>query len=314
MAYAPGIKINDVMALNRAGHNLPELSHTVIKLFFEQILVHGFYHADPHPGNLAVRDDGIIIVYDFGMVGIIPDKSRKLVVDTFLNIVGKRPDALLGNLIDLDMIAPNADIDIMRELVIWLLDSYYNVPHDQLNFEQITDDLAEVMYDHPFNLPANITFMIRALVTLEGIATTLHPQIKLINSAIEYAQDFMGKTLDWPYVLTKTREFLGLPVDMPHNRRGDRVRLYSDEWVNLSRYVKVGFVLLAMGQGVLSLCMLTVGMVCLWPTVNNTLLVAVACLVLSGWGLTLMVLLKLPSRKKPVTFKASDLRDNRVKG
>jgi predicted unusual protein kinase regulating ubiquinone biosynthesis (AarF/ABC1/UbiB family) len=308
MEYAPGIKINDVMALNRAHHNLPDLSHTVIKVFFEQILVHGFYHADPHPGNLAVRDDGVIIVYDFGMVGVIPDKSRKLVVDTFLNIVGKRPDALLGNLIDLDMIAPNADIEVMRELVIWLLDSYYDVPHDQLNFEQLTDDLAEVMYEHPFNLPANITFMIRALVTLEGIATTLHPQIKLINSAIEYAQDFMGKTLDLPYLLTKTKEFLGLPIDGHAVKATGRVRLHNDEWTAIGRYIKTGFVLLGLGQGVLVLLVLVNTAMAVWPHIGAGWVLGTTGVLVSVWVLALSALVKLPSRKKAVLFKASALK------
>jgi predicted unusual protein kinase regulating ubiquinone biosynthesis (AarF/ABC1/UbiB family) len=308
MEYAPGTKINDILALNRQGQDLPELAQTVIKLFFEQILVHGFYHADPHPGNLAVREDGVIILYDYGMVGTIPDKSRKVVVDTFLNIVTKRPDALLANIIELDMLAPNADIDVIRDLIVWALENYYDKPHDQLNFEQLTDELAELMYEHPFKLPANITFMVRALVTLEGVATTLHPQIKLMSAAVDYAQDFMGKTLDLPYLWRKTKDLLGLPDNRMSSNTG-RVRLHNDEWITISRYVKAGFVLLGLGQFFLLLLIVAVmASQPTWQELGNgyalPLIMGVAVLIgLIGVG----VLLLLPSRKARAEFNPGKL-------
>jgi predicted unusual protein kinase regulating ubiquinone biosynthesis (AarF/ABC1/UbiB family) len=308
MEYAPGTKINDILTLNRQGLDLPDLAQTVLKLFFEQILVHGFYHADPHPGNLAVRDDGKIILYDYGMVGTIPAKTRKVVVDTFLNIVSKRPDALLANIIELDMLAPNADIDVIRELIVWAIDNYYDKPHDQLNFEQLTDELAELMYAHPFKLPANITFMVRALVTLEGVATTLHPQIKLMSAAVDYAQDFMGKTLDLPYLLRKAKDLIGLP-DNRLQPTSSRVRLHNDEWVTLSRYVKAGFVLLGMGQ--FSLLLLVLVMLASqprWQTVGNGWALPVMMLVLLLIGLLgIGVLLLLPSRKHRAEFNPGKL-------
>jgi predicted unusual protein kinase regulating ubiquinone biosynthesis (AarF/ABC1/UbiB family) len=304
MDYAPGMKVNDVVALNRKGLDLPDLAQTIIKIFFEQILVHGFYHADPHPGNIAIRDDGTVIIYDFGMVGVIPEKSRKTVVDTFLNIVAKRPDALLTNILDLDMVSSNADLEVMRELLVWVLDHYYDVPHDQLNFEKITDDLAEVMYEHPFKLPPNITFMIRALITLEGVATTLHPQIKLMTSAVDYAQDFMGKTIDLPYLVRKSKELLGFS-DPSNQPPIGRVRLQADEWISLSRYVKAGFICLVAGQG------LAMGMgfvvVLAQPMVQLALPVWVWVLMgLLGLGyfiLAMAVVVLLPSRKHRNAFK-----------
>jgi predicted unusual protein kinase regulating ubiquinone biosynthesis (AarF/ABC1/UbiB family) len=306
MEYAPGIKISDVHALELKGFDTQQLAQNIIKAYFEQILVHGFYHADPHPGNLAVREDQVIIFYDFGMVGTIPDKSKRAIVDTFLNIVAKKPDQLLENLIELDMLAPNAELDVMRELLVWALDNYYDVPHDQLNFENLTDELAEVMYSHPFKLPPNITFMIRSLVTLEGIASALHPSIRLITAAVDYAQTFVGQAIDFNFVLKKGRELLGLP-DLRSGAvtKVQRVRLQPDEWKPLARYIKAGFVLLGFGQIML---FVLIGVVLLLQTGQWNLTPLAWVLLGLGVGLvavfTLLSLVLMPSRKLPIQFKA----------
>lgn len=211
MAYAPGIKINDVKALHKAGLPCDRLALAILKAYFQQLLVDGAFHADPHPGNIAIRpSDSAIILYDFGMVGIIDNRMRLKIVETFLNIVQKKPDDIMNNLLELDMIAPNADLDVIRQVIVWALDNYYDTPHDQLNFEQLTDEMAELMYAHPFKLPPSFTNMIRALLTLEGVATTLHPSIRFMGVAVDYAQTYLMKSLGWPQLLRKGFEWFGL--------------------------------------------------------------------------------------------------------
>jgi predicted unusual protein kinase regulating ubiquinone biosynthesis (AarF/ABC1/UbiB family) len=306
--YAPGIKINDIPALELKELDREFLSEECVKIFFQQILLDGFYHADPHPGNLAVRDDGVIILYDFGMVGRLPEHSRKIIVECFLNIINKKPEHILNNLIELDMLGPNADLDVIRQLIEWALDNYYDIPHEQLNFEYLTDELSEIMYAHPFKLPANFTFMIRSLITLEGVATHLYPGIQFMSVAVEYARNFIGQTLDLKFLMKKGKDILGglsanlLASSSPSSRKASsRVKLQYDEWVPLSRYVKAGFLLLGFGQLLIfSLCLIILGT----AMPKLTPLLVISAFLISLYGLFLMsTLILFPAYKKPIRFQ-----------
>jgi predicted unusual protein kinase regulating ubiquinone biosynthesis (AarF/ABC1/UbiB family) len=309
MEYVPGIKVNDLLALENAGLDLHTLATASVKCYFEQILVHGFYHADPHPGNIAVDTDGSLIFYDFGMVGRIQDKTRLAIVDTFLNIINKKPDRILNNLIELDMLGANADLDVIRELIVWAIDNYYEVPHDQLNLELIADEMAELMYAHPFKLPASFTNMIRALLTLEGVATTLYPSIQFLGIAVDYARQFLGQTLKLEYIVKKSLDFLGMEKVL-NPRYPSRVRLQQEEWIPLARYVKTGFVFLGIGQiACFILFLVVIGLelsertsLPLWLLGSMVFLLCVFSF------LTLTVLTVMPNRKKAVTFQPIDLK------
>lgn len=319
MEYLPGIKVNDLESLEIAHFSRSETAIRLVKAYFQQLLLDGFFHADPHPGNIVVNAQGKIVIYDFGMVDNIPDEIRIKMVNAFLNIVNKRTDAILRNLVDLNMVTPGADLEEIRTVVDWALDNYYDVPHDQLNFEQLADELAEVMYYYPFKLPASFTFMFRALITLEGVATTLYPQIQFMSIAVDYARDFVERTylLDrllnpingvegYKSLLKDAMELMGFQGKDRHAAGAPRVRLYYEEWKPLSRYVKAGFLLFAFSQTV----MVIFGMAFLFwifaPRMPHSqqwiLLVGLAAFLTFYLLIVFGTLLLLPSRKKPRLF------------
>ncbi len=318
MEYLPGTKVNDLATLEEAGFARNEISVNLVRSYFQQLLLDGFFHADPHPGNIVVNAEGQIVFYDFGMVGWIPDETRVQMINTFLNIVNKRPDAILKNLMDLGMIVPGADLDELRHLVEWALENYYNVPHDQLNFEHLADEMAEVMYYYPFRLPASFTFMFRALITLEGVATTLYPQIQFMGIAVEYAKDFVQRTYlmdrlfgpdaakNYPSLIKEGLQLLGLPgKDRAVAGSSQRTRLYYDEWKPLARYVKAGFLLLAFGQTVLIVMGMALGLLFVTHLDSVTqvmVMIAMATFLMLYLLITFGTLLWMPARKKPVFF------------
>ncbi len=304
--YAPGIKINDIRQLELKGLDRPHLAQAVVQCFFQQILLDGYYHADPHPGNLAVREDGVIIIYDYGMVGQLTEKTRLTIVEAFLNIINKKPDHILNNLLDLDMISANADLDVIRQLIEWALDNYYDVPHEQLNFEYLTDELSELMYAHPFKLPANFTFMIRSLITLEGVATHLHPGIEFMAVAVDYARRYIGETMGLGFILKKGKELLsgvGLGNAAATRKTPQRVRLQQDEWMPLGRYVKGAATLLAIGQ------LLQGSAILCWLWYSDTVRLYVLLLLtalLVGYGIFMLaILVMFPAYRKPVRLSLS---------
>jgi predicted unusual protein kinase regulating ubiquinone biosynthesis (AarF/ABC1/UbiB family) len=321
MEYAPGLKINDNAVLAKAGVNHRSLGLAVVKLYFQQLLVHGLYHADPHPGNMAVRPlDGALIIYDFGMVGVIDTPMRLAMVDTFLNLVDKKPAKILNNLLQLDMIAPNADLDIMQQVIEWSLDNYYDVPREQLNFDQLTKNIAELMYSHPFKLPPDFTLIIRAMLTLEGIASGLYPDIRFMQVAIDYAQGFLRKTLSVQYFvrkgLEKSLDWLGVgSSSLQGGGRAGKTRLHPDEWFPIGRYLKLGLSLLWVGQSLGLLLVLALGASLLpaqaWGHVRLSQWVVIGVVIACWLGLGvlgLVLLLRLPSRKKAMFFNPKDVR------
>lgn len=318
MEYLPGTKINDLQGLEQLPASKSEIAIRLVRAYFQQLLQDGFFHADPHPGNIVVDNQGRIVIYDYGMVGSIRDDTRIKMVNTFLNIVGKHTDAILRNLMDLNMIAPGADLEEIRTVVDWALENYYDVPHDQLNFEALADEMAEVMYYYPFKLPASFTFMFRALITLEGVATTLHPQIQFMGIAVEYARDFMQKshlierlllntanTENYQKLLEEGLELLGLKGQERQVSGSSRVRLYHEEWKPMARYLKAGFLLMAMGQTLMILLMMLALLILIRRYAPEHLLLSTVFL---GIGFTFYLvityatLLWLPARKKPISF------------
>ncbi len=316
MEYLPGIKISNITAIESAGFSRSEISIGLVKAYFQQLLLDGFFHADPHPGNIVVNEAGKIVLYDFGMVGSIQDETRIKMVNTFLNIVNKRTDAILKNLQDLNMVASGADFEEIHNLVDWALENYYNIPHDQLNFEQLADEMAEVMYYYPFRLPASFTFMFRALITLEGVATNLYPQIHFMAIAVEYAKDFIQRTYlmnrlfspgaaaNYPQLIKEGLELLGIP-DREKVPPSQKVRLYHEEWKPLARYVKAGFLLMAFGQTALIVMMMTILFIIIQRIDPKALLFTTFCMItflMFYMLITFTTLLWLPARKKPKLF------------
>jgi predicted unusual protein kinase regulating ubiquinone biosynthesis (AarF/ABC1/UbiB family) len=317
MEYLPGTKINDLDTIDEQRFSRSDIAIRLVRAYFQQLLLDGFFHADPHPGNIVVDTEGRIILYDFGMVGSIRDDMRFKMVNTFLNIVGKRTDAILKNLMDLNMINQGADLEEIRVIVDWALDNYYDKPHDQLNFEELADEMAEVMYYYPFKLPASFTFMFRALITLEGVATTLYPQIQFMGIAVDYAQDFIHKhdliarlfspesAENYPQLIQDGLELLGFSGGSKQISGNSRVRLYHDEWKPVGRYIKAGFLLMAMGQTAMITMMGFILLLVVKRFSPNDLFLVTTiavCLYLAFLIMTFGTLLWLPARRKPVLF------------
>ena len=211
MEYKPGIKIDDLHQLDKAGIDRVKLSQNCLEAYLKQFLNDGVYHADPHPGNLAVdKETGVIIFYDFGMVGRIDSKTKVRMLSAFLNVVNGRADALVKDLIALKMIdRTTADIDKLRNLIQWCLDNFYDVPYEEVRFEEITDELADIMYAFPFRLPASFTYIVRAMVTLEGLSIKLNPRIRFMDVAMPFVRKYLPKSEMFElFSSTQTSEFI----------------------------------------------------------------------------------------------------------
>jgi predicted unusual protein kinase regulating ubiquinone biosynthesis (AarF/ABC1/UbiB family) len=165
----------------------------MVRAYLKQLLEDGFFHADPHPGNLLVMDNGRLAFFDFGMTGRITPGLQSQMIDAFFHVVAKDVHGLAQDLINLNFLKPGADPEQVRPVVESLFEHYINLKLGDVNFKELTYELADVMYEYPFRLPSNFTYIIRALMTLEGIGLVTDPEFSFFDTARPYAKEFMLK-------------------------------------------------------------------------------------------------------------------------
>ncbi len=193
MEFIYGDKVVELDKLRARGISPEKVNRLLIKTYLKQLLEDGFFHADPHPGNLLVMPDGRLAFFDFGMVGRITPKLQAKMIDAFFHVIAKDPEGIAQDLIDLDFLKPGADEESVRNVVKRMFKFHLDLKLKDVNFKELTYDLADVMYDYPFRLPANFTYIMRALMTLEGIGIVMDPDFNFFLTAKPFAKEFMLK-------------------------------------------------------------------------------------------------------------------------
>ncbi|MBM0741210.1 AarF/ABC1/UbiB kinase family protein [Phormidium sp. CLA17] len=183
MDYVPGIKISDRQSLEACGINLKEINQLGICSYLKQLLQDGFFQADPHPGNMAVSQDGCLIFYDFGMMAEVQPINKDQMVKTFFAVLRKDTDQVIDTLIDMGLIEPVADMVPIRRVTQFLLEQFTEKPVELQAFTQMRTELYALYEQQPFRLPPKMTFILKALTTLDGVARTLDPEYSLMMAA-----------------------------------------------------------------------------------------------------------------------------------
>ncbi|MBC7899183.1 MAG: AarF/ABC1/UbiB kinase family protein [Saprospiraceae bacterium] len=191
MEFIHGTKVVDLEILQSLNVSPEKVNRLLIKTYLKQLLEDGFFHADPHPGNLLVMPDGRIAFFDFGMVGRITPELQAKMIDAFFHVVSKDPAGIAQDLIDLDFLKPGSNADSVRPVVEKMFEFHLNLKLKDVNFKELTYDLADVMYDYPFRLPSNFTYIMKALMTLEGIGIVTDPEFNFFETAKPFAKEFM---------------------------------------------------------------------------------------------------------------------------
>jgi predicted unusual protein kinase regulating ubiquinone biosynthesis (AarF/ABC1/UbiB family) len=192
LEYVPGIKISHYEALEAAGLDRGQIAMRSAEAYLRQILDGGLFHADPHPGNLAVDADGKLIFYDFGMMGALQPLTREKLMATFFGVAQKDADQVVRSLIDLGALVPTSDLGPVRRAVQFMLDNFMDKPFEAQSISQISDDLYEIAYGQPFRFPATFTFVMRAFSTLDGVGRGLDPRFNFMEAAKPFALELMA--------------------------------------------------------------------------------------------------------------------------
>lgn len=183
MDYMPGIKINDRQSLEAIGINVKEVNQLGICAYLKQLLQDGFFQADPHPGNMAVSLDGCLIFYDFGMMAEVQAIDKDQMVRTFFAVLRKDTDQVIHTLTTMGLLEPIADMAPIRRVMSFVLERFVDKPIALQEFSLVKQEVGALFTQQPFRLPAKMTFILKALTTLDGVARDLDPQYSLLESA-----------------------------------------------------------------------------------------------------------------------------------
>ena len=189
--YLPGIKINDREAMVEAGINPSDVAEIGAASYLKQLVRFGFFHADPHPGNLAVASDGALIYYDFGMMGVLSDGLRRRLGSMVRAAAARDSAALVAELQAAGLIGTEIDVGPVRRLVRVMLQDALTPPFSSNVIDKLSGDLYDLVYGQPFRLPVELIFVMRALSTFEGVGRSLDPAFSLVSIAKPYLLPLM---------------------------------------------------------------------------------------------------------------------------
>ncbi|MFM7406773.1 MAG: ABC1 kinase family protein [Cuspidothrix sp.] len=186
LEWINGLKLTDTQGIQSLGLDPEAIIQIGVTTGLQQLLEHGFFHADPHPGNLFAMSDGRMAYIDFGMMDQLEETTKESLVDALVHLVNKDYADLATDFVKLGFLTPEINISPIIPALEAVLGNAIGKNVQDFNFKTITDDFSELMYEYPFRVPAKFALIIRSLVTQEGIALSLNPNFKIVEVGYPY--------------------------------------------------------------------------------------------------------------------------------
>ncbi len=181
MEYLPGIKVTNVQELDEKGVDREQLVIDVHKVFFTMLLKHSLFHADPHPGNISVTDDGKLILYDYGMVGRINNETRYKLIRLYLALVEKNPPRVVNAMAELGMLTPGYNRQVIEKGIELSIRAMHGNKPDEMEVQSLMELANQTMSKFPFVLPKNLALYMRMASIIEGIYKTHDVNFKFVK-------------------------------------------------------------------------------------------------------------------------------------
>jgi len=189
MEYVEGTKISNIEELDEMGVDRTDIAETLQRVYLQMIVDDGVFHADPHPGNLAVKDDGTLVFYDFGMSGYVEPYIQEKIIDFYIAVANQDTDAILDALIEMGTLSPEADREVMGEVMELAIADARGDDIEQYRIQQIVQQVEDTIYEFPLRLPSNLALVLRVATVVEGVCVTLDPDFDFIAVATGYLRD-----------------------------------------------------------------------------------------------------------------------------
>jgi predicted unusual protein kinase regulating ubiquinone biosynthesis (AarF/ABC1/UbiB family) len=186
MEWITGVKLTQPDAIRAMNVDASYLIEVGVQCSLRQLLEHGFFHADPHPGNLLAMPEGKLAYLDFGMMSEVKPYQRYGLIEAVVHMVNRDFEGLARDYVKLEFLTPDTDLTPIIPALARVFNNALGASVAELNFKSITDEFSALMYEYPFRVPAYYALIIRSLVTLEGIAINVDPEFKVLSKAYPY--------------------------------------------------------------------------------------------------------------------------------
>ncbi|HEX6543792.1 MAG TPA: AarF/ABC1/UbiB kinase family protein [Ktedonobacterales bacterium] len=200
LEWMDGIKVTDIRALDAAKVDRDALALRITGSYVRQMLQFGFFHADPHPGNIFVQPVGNefrVIFLDFGMVGTVTPRMKQALRDVFVGVTAQNAGLVVKGMDALGFLGEGANHSQIEQAVGLMIGEFTSLPFGQLREMDpsiMMHDVESLLYDQPLRLPAQLAFFGRAMAMLVGLATTLSPHFNMLDAMLPYAQEFLSES------------------------------------------------------------------------------------------------------------------------
>ncbi len=239
MSFEEGFRIDDLKSIKAAGLEFFSLMQTLVIFYTEQMLVNGFFHADPHPGNLLVSRDGQLILLDFGMVSRIPKKMREAMIYAVKSAYERDFDMLVSATRRMGMLTEKAQPEQLSHIAESLFEIFDSDHLDARSMQELAFGVLNILHDLPFKLPQDVIYVMRVSSLIEGLGTQFNPNFNGVKDILPILKSYLPKAIDeggppfdkligelvqLPLTLTRTRQVVELA------QQGDlRVRMAPED-------------------------------------------------------------------------------------
>jgi len=210
MERIDGVRIDDIPAIERMGLDRRELAKNGVDAYFKMVLEDGFFHADPHPGNIFAMSEGLIGFMDFGIVGRVTDEMKETMANTFLALINKDFDRLIDQYIELGLVPEEVDLIAFRKDfksdLVYFLEPLYGLALKEINFAEYMDIVTHLAMKHNMKIPSDLLLVNKAMLILESIGRELDPDFDFIAAAEPYASKLVREKLSPSRIYEKTKK------------------------------------------------------------------------------------------------------------
>lgn len=251
--YIKGIKILDLPKLSKEGYIKEDIAEKLIFSFFSQVFKDGYFHGDPHPGNIFIRDKKIIFI-DFGIMGELAVENKESLIKLLKAIVFHDIDAVMNILLKMGVSKERVNRYEFYEDLNYFFDTYLTATYQQIDMSTLFSDILEVTQKHRIIIPNDFTMLIKSLGMLEGILSELDPRINVLSVANRYMQTSEDLSLYDPISKEKllissyqlSKDLFGLPMQLRElltNANSGRAKIHIDlvdgdnKWRGLNKMV-----------------------------------------------------------------------------
>jgi ubiquinone biosynthesis protein len=177
--YINGIKVSDLAAIEAAGLNRSEIARRGSVAFLKMVLEHGFFHGDPHPGNVLILPGNVICLLDFGMVGRLAPDLKRYLIDLLAAVIKKDVDQLVETIVSNGEVADSLNLGALKKGLADFIDHFYEIPLKEIEVGRMLLEFIELISTHRIKFDPDLTLLAKVLVIVEGMGRELDPQFNM---------------------------------------------------------------------------------------------------------------------------------------